>query len=38
VWQSLSPEEADQRLKKACRSRAAKLQRVSFLIVRINTH
>ena len=31
VWQSLSPDQADQRLKKACKSRAAKLQRVSLL-------
>ena len=37
VWQSLPPEEADQRLKKACQSRAAKLERVGFLIVRINS-
>ena len=33
VWQSLSPDQADQRLKKACKSRAAKLQRVSLLFV-----
>ena len=38
VSQSLSPEEADKRLKKACKSRAAKLRRVSLLIVCINSH
>ena len=36
VWQSLSPDQADQRLKKACKSRAAKLQRVSLLC--LNSH
>ena len=32
VWQGMSPEEADNRLKKVCASRASKLQRVIHLM------